>query len=89
MVDRVRALENVALPVPSGEMSTRVVRQATTAKRVPREGRRGDFGLAKSFLEKLVSLDPSNPNISQLTQMIKNKESLNEPGFSFVSCLPK
>ena len=48
MVDRVRALENVALPVPSGEMSTRVVRQATTAKRVPREGRRGDFGLVKS-----------------------------------------
>ena len=50
VVDRVRALENVALPVPSGEMSTRVVRQATTAKRVPREGRRGDFGLAKSHL---------------------------------------
>ena len=50
---------------------------------------RNDFALAKSFLEKLVSLDPSNPNISQLTEMIKNKESLNEPGFSFVSCLPK
>ena len=50
---------------------------------------RNDFALAKSFVEKLVSLDPSNPNISQLSQMIENKQSQKEPSFSFDSCLPK
>ena len=42
-----RGWRPVALPVPSKKMPTRAVRQATTVKRVPREGQRGKSGVSR------------------------------------------